>query len=106
MFRFVVAARVAEERQYSILGHKVEVQLVSAASITKPLALPQVSTILVKGLRDCHTESALRLFFSNKRKCGGGDITNVVIKKEIAYVTFADQKGSWLNIMTTAIVNA
>ena len=93
MFRFVVAARVAEERQHNVLGYEVEVQLVSVTSITKPLVPPQVigtSTILVIGLKDCHTESALRLFFSNKRKCGGGDVTNVVIKKEIAYVTFAD----------------
>lgn len=101
MFHFVVAARVAEERQHNVLGHEVEVQLVSAAPITKPLVPPQViatCTILVKGLKDCHNESALRLFFTNKKKCAGGDITNVVIKKEIAYVTFADQKGRLLNI--------
>ena len=99
MFLFVVAARVAGKQQHTLLGYKVEVQLVSDPPVTGSLA-PQVTTtdtILVKGLKDCHTESALRLFFTNKRKCGGGDVTNVDIKAEIAYVTFADQKGSVLD---------
>ena len=90
----LVAARVAERRQHTLLSHEVEVQLVSAPPVTESLA-PQVTTtdtILVKGLKGCHNESALRLFFTNKKKCGGGDVTKVDVKKEIAYVTFADEK--------------
>ena len=70
----------------------------SAPPVTKSL-VPQVTTtdtILVKGLKGCYTASALRLFFTNKGKCGGGDVTNVVINKGIAYVTFADKKGSFV----------
>ena len=102
---FVVAGRVAEEKQHSVLGHEVEVHLVltcpTTDSITPLLTSsstePQITTsntILVKGLKECHTELALKLFFTNKKKCGGGNITKIVVKKDNAYVTFADSKGN------------
>ena len=93
---------MAKKRQHNLFGNEVEVQLVSAPPITKswkPSQSTPTSIIQVKGLEGCHNESALRMFFSNKKKCGGGDVTNVVIKKGITYVTFADQKGSLLNII-------
>ena len=58
---------------------------------------PQVTTadtILVKGLKDCHTESTLKLFFKNKKKCGGGDVTKIIMKQGSAYVSFTDPKGT------------
>ena len=80
-----------------MIGHEVEVQLIDTAPASKSLSLvPQATdtdTILVKGLKECHTESALKLFFTNKKKCGGGDITKISINKESAYVSFADPKG-------------
>ena len=64
--------------------------------LTSPTTEPQITasnTILVKGLKDCHTELVLKLFFTNKKKCGGGDVTKILLKKDNAYVTFADSKG-------------
>ena len=94
----VVAARVAEKKYHNVLGQEVEVQVVFAAPTTKSV-VPQVTTtdcdtILVKGLTDCHTESALKFFFTNKKKCGGGEVTKIVVKKDNAYITFADPKGT------------
>ena len=88
-----MAARVAEKREHIINGHKIEVHLVDAIPATEPQVTTTTDTILVKGLTECHTESALKLFFTNKKKCGGGDVTKVVIKEESAYVSFADPKG-------------
>ena len=95
---FVVAARVAEKKQHNLIGYKVEVQLVSTVPASKSL-VPQATdtdTILVKGLKECHTESALKFFFTNKKKCGGGDVTKISINKESAYVSFADPKGRFV----------
>ena len=33
------------------------------------------------------------MYFSNKKKCGGGDITEVVVKDEEAYITYAESEG-------------
>ena len=52
------------------------------------------STILVKGLdTKRHNKSFLEMYFSNKKKCGGGDITEVVVKDEEAYITYAESEG-------------
>ena len=61
------------------------------------------NTILVKGLKECHTEYALKLFFTNKKKCGGGNITKIFIKKDNGYVTFADSKGN-ISIVTVTVL--
>ena len=57
---------------------------------SKSFVSQSTDTILVKGLKDCHTKEALRLFFTNKKKCGGGDVTKIIIREGSAYVTFAD----------------
>ena len=93
---FIVAARVAEKGELIAYGHKLEVHLVDTAPATEPQVSAVTDTILVKGLMECHTESALKLFFTNKKKCGGGDVTKIIIKEESAYISFADPKGSQL----------
>ena len=98
---YTVAARVAEKRYHSLISHEFEVQLVGNVPASKSV-VPQDSeatdsdTILVKGLKDCHTESILKLFFTNEKKCGGGDFTKIIINKDIAYVSFVDPKGSYV----------
>ena len=72
--------------------------LVDTAPSTEPQVNAVTDTILVNGLMEGHTESALKLYFTSKKKCGGGDVTKVVIKEESAYVSFADPKGSQLVI--------
>ena len=85
-----------------MIDHEVEVQLVDTVPGSKSLSLvPQATdtdTILVKGLKECHTESTLKFFFTNKKKCGGGDVTKISINKESAYVSFADPKGRHVRI--------
>ena len=94
---FIVAARVAEKSEHIVYGHKIEVHLVDTASAIGSL-VPQASTItstiLVEGLMEYHTESTLKLFFTNTKKCGGGNVTKVSMKEDSAYVSFADPKGS------------
>ena len=116
-YNFVVAARVAEKKLHNVLGQVIEVHLVHAAPtansfvplITGPTIGPQITvsdTILVKGLKPCHTEAPLRLFFNNKKRCDGGGVTKIVLKKDKAYVTFADSRGKvakYLNINMVAI---
>ena len=87
-----------------MIGHEVEVQLVGSVPASKSL-VPQDSeatdsdTILVRGLKDCHTESTLNLYFTNEKKCGGGDVTKIIINKDSAYVSFVDPKGSYVASM-------
>ena len=82
-----------------MIGHEVEVQLAGSVPTSKSLIPQDSDTILVKGLKECHTESALKLFFTNKKKHGGGDITKIIINKESAYVSFVDPKGSYVASM-------
>ena len=51
-------------------------------------------TILIEGLdTERHNKSILELYFSNHKKCGGGDITEVVMKDEEAYIMYAESEG-------------
>jgi len=91
----VVAARVAERSQHRIVGQEVEVQLVPQPVFTTSTHPPLdvMDTVLVKGLSTTHNESVLKLYFTNKKKSGGGDVTHITVKGEIAYVSFADPEG-------------
>jgi len=97
MFYFTVAARVAERTHHRIVGQDVEVQLVPQPVVTTSEQLypplDVMDTILVKGLSSTHDESVLNFYFTNKKKSGGGDVTSIVIKGEIAYVSFVDPNG-------------
>ena len=97
IYFYTVAANVAE-RKHTILGQDVEVQLVPQPVVTtsKQLYPPLdvMDTVLVKGLSTAHSESVLKLYFTNKKKCDGGDLTSIAIKGGIAYVSFADPNGN------------
>ena len=95
---YVVAARVAEKKQHNLHGYEVEVELILPTKSFES-QVTATDTIVVKGLKDCHNEVTLKLFFSNKKKCGGGDVNKIVFKKESAYVTFVDPTGNLLYIM-------
>ena len=92
-----VAARVAERTHHRIVGQDVEVQLVPQPVVTTSEKLyPSVDvmdTVLVKELSPTHDESVLKLYFTNKKKSDGGDVTNIAIKDTHAYITFADPEG-------------
>ena len=97
MFSPVVAARVAEKSQHTMLGHRVEVQLVvsKAATEQQPDTITSTNnTLLVKGLNpECHNQSMLDLYFSNQGKCRGGDIAEIIVKDNEAYITYAESGG-------------
>jgi len=77
----------------------VEVQLVPQPVVTTsehpPLDVMDtvLDTVLVKGLSTTHDESVLKLYFTNKKKSGGGDVKNVAIQEMDAYVSFVDPNG-------------
>ena len=80
-----------------IVGHEVEVQLVASKPATEMNLYPVMSanTILVKGLNpQCQDESVLDFYFSNKAKCGGGDIAKITLKDTEAYITFTEPGGN------------
>lgn len=97
MFSPVVAARVAEKSQHTLFGHEVEVQVVvfEGATDQQPSTIISTSnTILVQGLNPkCRDKSMLDLYFSNQAKCGGGEIAEVVVKDNEAYITYAESGG-------------
>ena len=93
----IAAARVAERKHHKILGQDVEVQLVPQPVVTtsKQLYPPLdvMDTVLVKGLSPTNDEPVLKLYFTNKNKSGGGDVTSIAIKDTHAYITFTDPEG-------------
>ena len=95
---FTVAARVAERTHHKIVGQDVEVQLVPQPVVTTSEqlypSLNVIDTVLVKGLSSTHNESVLKLYFTNKKKSGGGDVKSIAMKEEVAYVSFVDQNGN------------
>ena len=97
IFSPVVAARVAEKSQHTLLGHKVEVQVVAFEGATdqQPSTMTSTSnTILVQALNpECNNKSMLDLYFSNQAKCGGGEIAEVIVKDNEAYITYAESGG-------------
>ena len=60
---------------------------------TNPIVTASKDTILVKGLSASHKQSVLRLYFTNKKKCGGGDVTSIVLTGTQAYISFVDSNG-------------
>ena len=50
-------------------------------------------TILVKGEIMSVGQQALTLHFTNKKKCGGGEIANMLLKDDQATITFCDPSG-------------
>ena len=53
----------------------------------------QLDTILVKGEVDSVGKEALELHFTNKKKCGGGDISSIQLKDNQATIIFCDPSG-------------
>ena len=103
-FSFIVAAKVAEKRQHDVLGHEVEVQLLVSEPATREQIndIASVNTVLVKGLNaQCNSKSLLELYFSNEAKCGGGTITEIIVKDDEAYITYAEPEG----IITAAVTS-
>ena len=110
VFSPVVAARVAEKSQHIVLGHTVEVQLVvsKAATDQQPDTITSVTnTLLVKGLNpECHSQSMLDLYFSSQTKCcRGGDIAEIIVKDNEAYITYAESGGSYNTVFDYLIFN-
>ena len=52
-----------------------------------------LDTILVKGEVVSVGQGALKLHFTNKKKCGGGEIANMLLKDDQATITFCDSTG-------------
>jgi len=80
-----------------MVGQDVEVHLVPQPVVTTSEQLypplDVMDTVLVKGLSPTHNEPVLKLYFTNKKKSGGGDVTSIAIKDTHAYITFVDPEG-------------
>ena len=83
----IASINVAEKKDCVVAEQEVEVQLVP---LKKSIVL---DTLLIIGLSTNHNESVLKLYFTNKKKSGGGNVANVVVKGTKAHVTFFDPNG-------------
>ena len=55
-----------------------------------------LDTILVKGEVESVGKEALELHFTNKKKCGGGDIVSIQLKDNQATIIFCDPSGVYI----------
>ena len=64
-----------------------------------------INTILVKGEVKSVGQEALTLYFTNKKKIGGGKIDTILLRDDQATITFHDPSGMY-NVNTISIYNA
>jgi len=58
-----------------------------------------INTIVVRGDVKGVGEEALKLFFTNTKKCGGGEIVSIEIESDSkAFITFQDCAGMYIRI--------
>ena len=55
-----------------------------------------IDSILVKGEVKIIGQEALTLHFTNKRKCGGGEIANILLEDDQATITFCNPSGMYV----------
>ena len=65
----------------------------SSATLYRDQDGPVLDTILVTGNPESIEEGALKLYFSNKKKCGGEGIFNIVVQQDKGFITFNDVQG-------------
>jgi len=53
----------------------------------------QIDVIIVKGEVEDVGQEALELYFTNKKRCGGGEIVNILLEDKQATITFKDSSG-------------
>ena len=103
---FIAAVRVVEKGHHVLFGKQIEVQLLSSGPPAMgecPQIVTSANALLVKGLNAMHNKETLDLYFSNQTKCGGSDITEIIIQDTEAYITYVDPGGI---IMAHCIVNS
>lgn len=54
---------------------------------------PVLDTILVRGSVESIGKEGLKLYFNNKKKCGGEGVVSVVMQPDKAFITFSDVQG-------------
>ena len=92
---FIAAIRVAERGRHVIVGQEVDVQLVTSEPATGEQlhTVTSANTLLIKGLNpQYHNKLTLELYFSNPAKCGGGNIAEIIMRDNEAYITY-DEPG-------------
>ncbi|XP_065920901.1 uncharacterized protein [Dysidea avara] len=92
------STNVVEKKDCTVTGQDVVAELVPHRDPID-VASDVMDIVLVRGLSASHSQSVLKLYFTNKRKCGGGDVTNVILNGTQAYISFADSNGLD-NVMT------
>ena len=95
---YVAAIKVAEKGHHVIFDQAVEVELV----VSEPVltageqfnTITSANILLVKWLnaQDLN-KPMLELYFSNQAKCRGGDILEIMVKDNEAYITYAEPEG-------------
>jgi len=53
----------------------------------------KVDAIIVKGEVEDVGQEALELYFTNKKRCGGGEIVSILLKNKQATITYWDSSG-------------
>ena len=56
--------------------------------------VPVLDTVLVIGNLESFGKDPLKLYFNNKRKCGGEGIISIVVQQDKAFITFIDINGT------------
>jgi len=65
-----------------------------------------IDTIVVRGNVKGIGEEALELFFTNTKKCGGGEIVSIEIESDSeAFITFQDCAGTYVHIIIRTAIN-
>ena len=54
------------------------------------------TTVEVRGLSKKTSQELMEMYFENSRRSGGGDVEEVMIKDEVAYITFKEAEGAYL----------
>ena len=81
-----------------IVGQEVEVQLVTSEPPTgeELHTVTSANTLLIKGLNtQYHNKSTIELYFSNLAKCGGGNIAEIIMRDNEAYITYDEPGGKY-----------
>ena len=57
--------------------------------------ITEIDTVLVNGEVESVGQEALELYFTNKKRCGGGEILSIVLKNNQATIVFCDPSGMY-----------
>ena len=94
IYLFLVVQKVLLQMPHTIDGKQVTLKQLDV--IPPGYNSEDIDTIVVRGDVKAVGEEALELFFTNKRRCGGGEIVSIKIESDSeAFITFQDPDGMY-----------